>query len=160
MSNHTLQKKLFSPENEPRAVSKEESDLMNYSSIIGEEQSPRRVAALQQNEDASSSPEVIHILPEIQPLSPFDRQVAGLSNNDNSNDEQGGRDNYSSARVDEREEVKQAQQEDDDVFPTARVIKQEGNVLLEEDTLKPAMQRSETIDDSEFSDIVIQEFSA
>jgi len=65
MSNHTLQKKLFSPENEPRAVSKEESDLMNYSSIIGEEQSPRRVAALQQNEDASSSPEVIHILPEI-----------------------------------------------------------------------------------------------
>jgi len=81
--------------------------------------------------------------------------VAGLSNNDNSNDEQGGRDNYSSARVDEREKVKQAQQEDDDVFPTARVIKQEGNVLLEEDTLKPAMQRSETIDDSEFSDIVI-----
>lgn len=81
--------------------------------------------------------------------------MAGLSNNDNSNDEQGGRDNYSSARVDEREEVKQAQQEDDDVFPTARVIKQEGNVLLEEDTLKPAMQRSETIDDSEFSDIVI-----
>lgn len=81
--------------------------------------------------------------------------MAGLSNNDNSNDEQGGRDNYSSARVDEREKVKQAQQEDDDVFPTARVIKQEGNVLLEEDTLKPAMQRSETIDDSEFSDIVI-----
>lgn len=35
--NHKLQKRMFSEDNRPRTLGKQQSDLLNYSSVIGEE---------------------------------------------------------------------------------------------------------------------------
>ena len=41
----------------------------------------------------------MHILPEIVPITPYDREEAGPSSNDSGNDEQGGRNNYNSVQI-------------------------------------------------------------
>ena len=61
----------------------------------------------------------MHILPEIVPITPYDREEAGPSSNDSGNDEQGGRNNYNSVQIAEQEEKKVSEQSEE-MVDTAR----------------------------------------